>query len=42
MAVRNGLVLAFDEINAEGGIYGRKLRLIVADDGYIRARPSAS
>ncbi|MGB8363409.1 MAG: ABC transporter substrate-binding protein [Rhizomicrobium sp.] len=33
-AVRNGLVTAFDEVNAGGGIHGRKLRLIAADDGY--------
>ena len=33
-AVRNGLTLAFDEINAQGGINGRKVRLIVADNGY--------
>lgn len=33
-AVRNGLVTAFDETNAAGGIHGRKLRLIVADNGY--------
>jgi branched-chain amino acid transport system substrate-binding protein len=34
IAVRNGLVTAFDEVNAAGGIHGRKLRLIAADDGY--------
>ncbi|HKD22060.1 MAG TPA: ABC transporter substrate-binding protein, partial [Rhizomicrobium sp.] len=33
-AVRNGLQLAFDEFNAAGGINGRTLRLIVADNGY--------
>ncbi len=33
-AVRNGLVTAFDEANAGGGIHGRRLRLIAADDGY--------
>jgi ABC-type branched-subunit amino acid transport system substrate-binding protein len=33
-AVRNGLVTAFDEINAKGGVNGRKLRLVVADNGY--------
>ena len=33
-AVRNGLQIAFDEINASGGVNGRKLRLIVADNGY--------
>ena len=34
IAVRNGLITAFDEINAKGGVNGRKLRLIVADNGY--------
>lgn len=33
-AVRNGLVTAFDEVNASGGINGRKLDLIAIDDGY--------
>jgi branched-chain amino acid transport system substrate-binding protein len=33
-AVRNGLTTAFAEINARGGVNGRKLRLIVADNGY--------
>lgn len=33
-AVRNGLVMAFDEVNEEGGVHGRTLRLIAEDDGY--------
>ena len=33
-SARNGLQLAVDEINAKGGIHGRKLRLIVEDSGY--------
>ena len=33
-AVRNGLTAAFDEINAKGGVNGRKLHLIVADNAY--------
>jgi len=33
-AVRNGLALAFDEINAKGGINWRKVRLIASDNGY--------
>jgi ABC-type branched-subunit amino acid transport system substrate-binding protein len=33
-AVRNGIVTAFDEVNATGGIHGRKLRLIALDDDY--------
>src|SRR5262245_9104492 len=33
-AVRNGLVLAIAEANSQGGIDGRRLRLVVRDDGY--------
>jgi ABC-type branched-subunit amino acid transport system substrate-binding protein len=32
--VKNGMQLAADEINAAGGIHGRKLKLIVEDSGY--------
>ena len=32
--VRNGMLLRVDEINEQGGINGRKLRLIVEDSGY--------
>src|ERR1700742_215239 len=32
--VSNGMKLAVDEINAAGGIHGRKLKLIVEDNGY--------
>jgi branched-chain amino acid transport system substrate-binding protein len=32
--VRDGLQAAFEEANAAGGVYGRHLRLISADDGY--------
>ncbi|MBR0842306.1 ABC transporter substrate-binding protein [Bradyrhizobium liaoningense] len=32
--MRQGIVAAFTEINAKGGIHGRKLRLISRDDGY--------
>lgn len=32
--VRNGLIMAFDEINEAGGIHGRKIRLVVEDTGY--------
>lgn len=30
----NGMTLAVEEINARGGVHGRKLRLIVEDDSY--------
>ena len=31
---RNGMLLRIDEVNEQGGIHGRKLRLIAEDDGY--------
>ncbi len=31
---RNGMLLRIDEINEQGGIHGRRLRLAVEDDGY--------
>ncbi|CAB5690613.1 Leu/Ile/Val/Thr-binding protein precursor [Delftia tsuruhatensis] len=31
---RNGMLMRLDEINEQGGIHGRKLRMIVEDDGY--------
>lgn len=33
-AVRNGLQLAVKDVNAQGGIYGRRIRLIARDDSY--------
>ncbi len=33
-AVRQGMVLRAEEINEQGGINGRKIKLIVEDDGY--------
>src|SRR3954454_6370697 len=33
-AAVNGMRMRVDEINAEGGIHGRKLRLVVEDHGY--------
>ncbi len=33
-AVRQGMILRVDEINEQGGINGRKLRLVVEDSGY--------
>ena len=32
--VRNGLIMGLEEINAKGGIHGRRLRLVVEDNGY--------
>ncbi|GBU15526.1 hypothetical protein AwPolaro_09040 [Polaromonas sp.] len=32
--IRNGLQMRVEEVNAQGGIQGRKLRLIVEDSGY--------
>jgi branched-chain amino acid transport system substrate-binding protein len=33
-AVRQGMALRIDEINEQGGIHGRKLKLIAEDNGY--------
>ena len=33
-AVRNGMLLRIDELNEQGGIGGRKLKLIAEDNGY--------
>ena len=32
--MRQGILAAFAEINAKGGVYGRKLHLVSRDDGY--------
>ncbi|QIO32174.1 ABC transporter substrate-binding protein [Bradyrhizobium sp. 1(2017)] len=32
--MREGIIAAFTEINAKGGVHGRKLQLISRDDGY--------
>ena len=34
LGMKAGLEAAFDEINKAGGVHGRKLKLISADDGY--------
>jgi ABC-type branched-subunit amino acid transport system substrate-binding protein len=41
-AVRNGLRMAFDEIDAKGGVNGRKLHLVVADNGYQPSKAIAA
>ncbi|MGH6872140.1 MAG: ABC transporter substrate-binding protein [Rhizomicrobium sp.] len=33
-AVRNGLRMGFDDVNARGGMWGRKITMVVADNGY--------
>ena len=33
-AVRQGMLLRIDEINEQGGIHGRKIRLVAEDNGY--------
>jgi ABC-type branched-subunit amino acid transport system substrate-binding protein len=38
--IRAGVTTAFEEINDAGGVYGRLLRFLVADDGYEPARTS--
>jgi len=41
--VRNGILAYFDYVNAQGGVYGRKLELVTEDDGYESSRaPAAS
>ncbi len=37
-----GIEAAFSVVNAKGGVFGRKLRLIAADDGYEPARTAAA
>jgi len=36
--MRNGIKAYFDEVNAKGGVNGRKLELVTLDDGYEPAR----
>ena len=33
-AVRNGMLLRIDELNEQGGVHGRKIKLITEDSGY--------
>ncbi len=37
-AMRAGVEAAFENVNAAGGIHGRKLRLVTVDDGYEPSR----
>ena len=37
-----GIEAAFNAANAKGGVYGRQLRLVAADDGYEPARTAAT
>ena len=40
--MRLGIETAFNAVNASGGIYGRRLRLVAADDGYEPTRTAAT
>lgn len=40
--MRQGILAAFAEVNARGGVHGRKLRLISRDDGYDPDRSVAA
>lgn len=34
LPIKNGMELAVEDVNAKGGVHGRKIRLIVEDSGY--------
>lgn len=40
--MRTGLQAAFDEVNAKGGVHGRKLKLVSVNDGYEPDRAIAA
>ena len=40
--MKQGIEAAFNVANAKGGVYGRQLRLIAADDGYEPTRTAAT
>lgn len=42
IAMRDGAQLAFDDINAQGGIAGRRIRLLALDDGFDPAKAQAN
>jgi ABC-type branched-subunit amino acid transport system substrate-binding protein len=39
---KQGIEAAFNVANAKGGVYGRQLRLVAADDGYEPTRTAAT
>ena len=41
-AMRDGALVYFDKINAQGGVHGRKIKLISLDDGYEPDRAMAN
>jgi ABC-type branched-subunit amino acid transport system substrate-binding protein len=41
-AMRAGVEAAFAEVNADGGVHGRRLRLVAVDDGYEPPRTAAA
>jgi ABC-type branched-subunit amino acid transport system substrate-binding protein len=42
LSVKSGVDACFGDINAKGGIHGRKLRLTAEDDGYEPLRCKAN
>jgi ABC-type branched-subunit amino acid transport system substrate-binding protein len=40
--MKQGIEAAFNTANAKGGVYGRQLRLVAADDGYEPTRTAAT
>ena len=42
LGMQTGLNAAFNEINAKGGVHGRKIKLISVDDGYEPDRSIAA
>jgi len=40
--MKRGIEMAFNVANANGGVYGRQLRLVAADDGYEPARAAVT
>ena len=42
LGMQKGLTAAFDEVNAKGGVHGRKIKLISVNDGYEPDRAIAA